>query len=236
MKRIKIVFAIFLSVVILGSANVYGEKITKSIQVTYRNISILVNGRIVPSEQEPFIYQGRTFVPLRTIGEAVNKTVEWDNAKNQVSITDKLTETDQDFLFIPIHKMGERVVIYPYAVTVTKMYHGYIDKLGLKFDNDLIYVDVTIENISTFSLDIALSMPFSLWDKNSGKIAFLHQNYLNSLQLPPNYKSTSNAYLSQKITDEMRNKQLFLVFSPVADGYIDKFNNVFLAFDLGKIE
>ena len=91
MKKIKIVFAVFLSFVILGSAVVFGASITKSIQVTYRNISILVNGKIVPSEQEPFIYQGRTFVPLRTIGEAVNKTVEWDNAKNQISIKEPVS-------------------------------------------------------------------------------------------------------------------------------------------------
>lgn len=91
MKKIKLVFAVFLSIIILGSVYVYGENIGKSIHVTYRNISILVNGKIVPSEQEPFIYQGRTFVPLRTIGEAVNKTVEWDNAKNQIKISDPVS-------------------------------------------------------------------------------------------------------------------------------------------------
>lgn len=88
MKSTKIVCAILLSFVILGSVIVYGESITKSIQVTYRNISILVNGKTLPSEQESFIYQGRTFVPLRTIGEAVNKTVEWDKAKNQIKISE----------------------------------------------------------------------------------------------------------------------------------------------------
>jgi hypothetical protein len=92
MKRIKIVCVVFLTFIILGSIYVYGENITKSIQVTYRNISILVNGKIVPSEQEPFIYQGRTFVPLRTIGEAVNKTVEWDNAKNQIIVSDPVNK------------------------------------------------------------------------------------------------------------------------------------------------
>lgn len=236
MKKIIILSIVFLSIVIFGSAVVFGESITKSIQVTYRNITILVNGSVISSEREPFIYQDRTFVSLRTIGEAVNKTVEWDNEKNQVIITNKQNETDQNFLCLPVHKMGERVEAYPYAVTITKTYHGNTDKLGIKFNDDLIFVDVILENISEYSLDIALSMPFSLWDKNSGKIVLLNQYYLNSLQLPPNYVSTSNAYLSQKITDEMRNRQLVLVFSPIADGYKDKFSNVFLAFDLGKIE
>jgi hypothetical protein len=91
MKKIKIVFAVFLSIMILGSALVFGATITKTIQAAYRNISIQVNGKEVVSEQEPFIYQGRTFVPLRTIGEVVNKTVEWDNAKNQIKISDPVS-------------------------------------------------------------------------------------------------------------------------------------------------
>lgn len=88
MKRLNIVSACVLSFLFLTSAVVYGENLVKSIKVTYRNISILVNGKMISSEQEPFIYQGRTFVPLRTIGEAVNKKVVWDNAKNQVVFSD----------------------------------------------------------------------------------------------------------------------------------------------------
>lgn len=134
MKRIKIVCAMFLSFVILGSAIVYGETITKSIQVTYRNISIQVNGKIVPSEQEPFIYQGRTFVPLRTIGEAVNKTVEWDNAKNQIKISDPVPthvrlDSIQSFIsYLPDQcKMTE---------TDEKLTEEEIDKIQ-KFNDDI---------------------------------------------------------------------------------------------------
>jgi len=116
MKKGKIVFAVFLSFVILGSAYVYGENIGKSIQVTYRNISILVNGKIVPSEQEPFIYQGRTFVPLRTIGEAVNKKVEWDNIKNQVTITDIVKSNPYlklDSFYSLLHYFPEHYQVVP---------------------------------------------------------------------------------------------------------------------------
>lgn len=77
MRSIKKILILVVSFFVLGIVVVYGDNITKTIQVTYRNISIQVNGKIIPSEQEPFIYQGRTFVPLRTIGEAVNKKVEW---------------------------------------------------------------------------------------------------------------------------------------------------------------
>jgi plastocyanin len=89
MKRSISIFVLLISFLVIGSiVLVYGESITKSIQVTYKNITIKVNGKLTASEQEPFIYQGRTFVPLRTIGEAFNKKVDWDNQNNQVIITD----------------------------------------------------------------------------------------------------------------------------------------------------
>jgi hypothetical protein len=106
MKRVKIVSVVFLSFLLLTSAIIYGENLTKSIQVTYRNISILVNGKIVPSEQEPFIFEGRTFVPLRTIGEALNKKVEWDNVKSQIKISEPFARAnswDELFNYISDH-------------------------------------------------------------------------------------------------------------------------------------
>jgi hypothetical protein len=93
MKRFKIVSAIFLSFVLLSSTLfVYGANMLKNISVAYRNITIQINGKLIPSEQEPFIYAGRTFVPLRTIGDAFNKKVDWDNAKNQITISDPVPD------------------------------------------------------------------------------------------------------------------------------------------------
>jgi len=93
MKKLKVVSAIFLCFVLLSSTLfVYGANMLKNISVAYRNITIQINGKLVPSEQEPFIYAGRTFVPLRTIGDAFNKKVDWDNAKNQITISDPVPD------------------------------------------------------------------------------------------------------------------------------------------------
>jgi hypothetical protein len=127
MKTLKFVFAVFLSIIAIGSALVYGENIVKTIQVTYRNISIQVNGKMVPSEQEPFIYQGRTFVPLRTIGEALGKTVEWDNGKNQVVINDavdnltRLSSYYELLSYLPDH--------YKYSISSEKLTQDELSKI-----------------------------------------------------------------------------------------------------------
>ena len=59
---------------------------SQNIPVTYRNIKIVVDGKQVISDKEPFIYNGSTFVPLRLIGESLGRTVGWDSATNTVSI------------------------------------------------------------------------------------------------------------------------------------------------------
>jgi len=127
MKILRLVFTVFVSFIVIGSALVYGENIVKTIQVTYRNISIQVNGRIVSSDQEPFIYQGRTFVPLRTIGEALGKTVEWDNGKNQVVINDvvdnltRLSSYYELFNHFPDH--------YKYSISSEKLTQSELSKI-----------------------------------------------------------------------------------------------------------
>ena len=91
MKKLKLICSLALLVLFTSNLLVYGMNVTKNIQVAYRNIAIHINGKPIPSEQEPFIYQGRTFVPLRTIGEAFNKKVDWDNINNKVIISDAPT-------------------------------------------------------------------------------------------------------------------------------------------------
>jgi len=50
------------------------------IEVFCRNIGIRVHGSniSIAPENEPFIYQGRTYVPLRLISEALGYDVDWD--------------------------------------------------------------------------------------------------------------------------------------------------------------
>lgn len=58
----------------------------QQIKVSYRNIKMVVDGKTVSSDTEPFIYEGRTFVPLRAISEALGKDVTWDAATYTVRI------------------------------------------------------------------------------------------------------------------------------------------------------
>lgn len=236
MKKRLLISIVVISIVFNVISFVYADNITKFIQVTYRNISILVNGKKINSEKEPFIYQGSVFAPIRTIGEAVNKKVEWDNKTNQVNITDK----EPASLCFPIHKIGERVEKFPFALTITKIYTGKKDKHGTSFifPEELLFVDLIIENESTQYKYFQGMRPFSIWDDKGNLLAILNENYLNSLVFPSNSVSDKSGYLWCKIDENIKNKRLILIFYPIDSIKPDiaEEANVFIAIDIGKIE
>ncbi len=86
-------YLIFLLVCILGYMSAfaigYAEWGNKKIEVEYRDISIIVNGKKIQTDVEPFIYNGRTFVPVRWVAEALDKKVGWNGDTWTVYIDDK---------------------------------------------------------------------------------------------------------------------------------------------------
>ena len=89
------VVIILLVALVAGTAFVEASTRNKQIEVTYRDISILVNGNQISSDVEPFIFDGRTFVPVRFISEALGKNVTWDQSKYEVRIADPLTLSEE---------------------------------------------------------------------------------------------------------------------------------------------
>ena len=94
MKKIVLIIlavALFLTsvgIILASSGN-------KTITITYRNISIYIDGTKKVPDDEPFIYNGRTYVPLRFVSEALDKEVKWDGATNRIDINDKSTSTEE---------------------------------------------------------------------------------------------------------------------------------------------
>lgn len=84
------VVIVLMLAVVAGTAFVEASTGNRQIEVAYRDISVLVNGQPVSSDQEPFVYEGRTFVPIRFISQALGKNVTWDQTKYEVRIADPL--------------------------------------------------------------------------------------------------------------------------------------------------
>jgi hypothetical protein len=75
------------SAFIFTSLSTFAE--VNDIKAFYNNIKIKVNGRLVniPENDQPFIKDGRTFVPARYVAENLNATVKWNETDNTVEIT-----------------------------------------------------------------------------------------------------------------------------------------------------
>jgi hypothetical protein len=62
---------------------------TEVITVHFNSIRIAIDGRLVQTENEPFIYQGRTYLPTRDVADAMGYDVTWENSTNTVHLTSR---------------------------------------------------------------------------------------------------------------------------------------------------
>ena len=79
-----------LIVVVIGCASAWAKDAAETITAVYRNIKLVVDGVLVEPKDvngnvvEPFIYNGTTYLPVRAVGQAFNKQIEWDGENNTV--------------------------------------------------------------------------------------------------------------------------------------------------------
>lgn len=80
------------AVLVMGAAPAaYAKVANMDIPVMFNNIKIVVDGKELKTDKEPFIYEGTTYLPVRAVGEAAGKNVTWDAASKTVI----LGETEQ---------------------------------------------------------------------------------------------------------------------------------------------
>lgn len=96
MKKFILLLFIILLIVnanLLYASENFSERLEK-ITVCYSSIKIFLNGKEVQSFTEPFIYEGRAFIPVRQIAEMFNKEIRWDKDKRIIHINDNPQEKD----------------------------------------------------------------------------------------------------------------------------------------------
>lgn len=79
-----------LSVVILSTlmvATAVASGHSKKIQVKMNSINIRVNGKLV--DEDNMLYKGTTYVPMRAVGEILDKDVGWDPKTQTANIDNK---------------------------------------------------------------------------------------------------------------------------------------------------
>jgi hypothetical protein len=68
------------------------SSVQRQITAYYNNIKIYIDGELITPKDvngnivEPFVSEGTTYLPVRAVGEAFGKTVEWDGVTQSVFI------------------------------------------------------------------------------------------------------------------------------------------------------
>lgn len=102
------------------AGSVFGKSTHETIKVLYNNIKLVVNGQTIKFGKdsagktiEPFIYNGTTYLPVRAVGEALGKEVDWDG-KNQTVYVGEGKKADNSKVY-----MIDVLVPYGYSPTTT---------------------------------------------------------------------------------------------------------------------
>ena len=181
---------------------------TAQLSVTYNNIKIALNGKVIASDQQPFITGGRTFVPVRVIAEAFGKNVTMNKLTNTVEITDiavapvnptatpvstpTAVKTLDESHIIPIQKIDN--VMLRCAV---KEINGekFFNPLLLKsiYIGDYFFSEIITDNTMMFryydrktgnSFDLKSGNPITKELTNYGEVYWMSLDYFNKEILP----------------------------------------------------
>ena len=85
------------TLILVSCINVVASGVVREkIEVLYNDIKLVVDGKPVAfgkdaagKQIEPFIYNGTTYLPVRAVGEALGKRVDWDGESKTVYIGEK---------------------------------------------------------------------------------------------------------------------------------------------------
>ncbi len=93
-KRWKTILGTSLAGILLASSLGYATTAgTKKMQEAwYGTINIIYNGQDKTAEFEPFVVDGTSYVPLRTMSDIFNKNLDWNEYTNTATVSDKVTE------------------------------------------------------------------------------------------------------------------------------------------------
>jgi len=143
MKKVLFTLVIILSICITA--------IAATIEIELPPLKYVVNGVEVamPDGEGGFLYNDRTYVPIRFISEALNKDVSWDNETNTVIISDKKS----DYFELKdgsLYKNGNSYDIKPNSeVIYKKLYDNKLVYYITRNDEGNIVYDVYLCNLET---------------------------------------------------------------------------------------
>lgn len=121
----------------MASVPVVAKTVQERISVTYRDIKVCVDGvNVDTSGAEPFIYNGTTYLPIRKVGEAFNKPVNWDGGSGTVYIGNYANTNGSSFSLEPYENRDYESFLNgkSFMVSGTRRSNGFVIE-GRSYDD-----------------------------------------------------------------------------------------------------
>ncbi len=128
---------------------------TKAVEITFRDIKVTLDGDVLKlvnaqgETVEPFILDGTTYLPLRTISEALGLEVSWDSSTSTVGLVDPDNGDDEeevvDGYWLPTKetfsydKIYSGTTTHEYDANGNETHTHYVDSDGLTSDTYFTY-------------------------------------------------------------------------------------------------
>lgn len=92
-QRLKnMILGAMVATLIVGTApTAFAKESKMNIPVSFNNIKVIIDGKELKTDKEPFTYEGTTYLPVRAVAEAVGKDVKWDS-KTQTVILGEVSQ------------------------------------------------------------------------------------------------------------------------------------------------
>lgn len=92
-QRLKnMILGAMVATLIVGTApTAFAKESKMNIPVSFNNIKVVIDGKELKTDKEPFTYEGTTYLPVRAVAEAVGKDVKWDS-KTQTVILGEVSQ------------------------------------------------------------------------------------------------------------------------------------------------
>lgn len=101
-RRLPSIIVVFMGLLLVGAGGANASNFLKTIQVDFNTVKRIIienQDKTPPDDMKPFVYNGRTYVPLRYVADALGKSVEWNAATGTVYIDSTINNNKADSLF-----------------------------------------------------------------------------------------------------------------------------------------
>jgi len=203
-KHKELIVGVILGALLFNGLSVIATNGLKTIEVFYDNIKIYLNGKEIKTDAEPFIYEGRTYVPVRFVSEAFGANVKWNESTKTIEITNNSTSTSTKNTDIPTILKAEFINNGTNTAYAVAFSDGFAIALGKSV------VDLAFPNYNTVSLIV--NTKNMIVEKNIAIPNIIAYDYLGNKYYPVEF-DTYKYDLPEEVWEDYRTLDFYENFT-----------------------